>query len=75
MTASCCSHPGGLSASIIRARALRAPGVRPVRAIPWGLLAGVGLLVAAATLLAPEQPAAQAEICQRHNGAAACRIW
>jgi hypothetical protein len=32
-----------------------------------------GLL--AALLLAPEQPQAQADICQRHNGAAACRVW
>ncbi|MEY4772775.1 hypothetical protein [Vulcanococcus sp.] len=32
-----------------------------------------GLL--AALLLVPEQPQAQADICQRHNGAAACRVW
>ncbi|MBU6353904.1 MAG: hypothetical protein KGQ81_02985 [Cyanobacteria bacterium REEB498] len=29
----------------------------------------------AVLLAAPEQPQAQAEICQRHNGAAACRVW
>ena len=29
----------------------------------------------AALLLLPEQPQAQADICQRHNGAAACRVW
>ena len=34
----------------------------------------IGLVLGAA-LLAPEQPRAQAEICERHNGAAACRIW
>jgi len=28
-----------------------------------------------ALLLVPEQPQAQADICQRHNGAAACRVW
>jgi hypothetical protein len=28
-----------------------------------------------ALLLVPEQPKAQADICQRHNGAAACRVW
>ncbi len=38
-------------------------------------LALVGLFLALAALLAPEQPRAQAEICERHNGAAACRVW
>jgi hypothetical protein len=28
-----------------------------------------------AALMAPEQPMAQASICERHNGAAACRVW
>ena len=41
--------------------------------------AGVGLAVLAllllAALLAPEQPIAQGSICERHNGAAACRVW
>jgi hypothetical protein len=32
-------------------------------------------LVLAAALLAPEQPVAQGDICQRHNGVAACRVW
>jgi hypothetical protein len=31
--------------------------------------------VLAVLLLAPEQPQAQADICQRHNGATACRVW
>lgn len=75
MTASCCSFPGGLSTPIIGARPLPAPARRAARSLPLGWLLGVGLLVAGASLLAPEQPAAQAEICQRHNGAAACRIW
>jgi len=39
------------------------------------LLPAVLGLVLGAALLAPEQPRAQAEICQRHNGVAACRIW
>jgi hypothetical protein len=39
------------------------------------LLPAVVLLVLAAAVLAPEQPDAQAEICERHNGAAACRVW
>jgi hypothetical protein len=32
-------------------------------------------LVLAAVLFAPEQPIAQADICERHNGTAACRVW
>lgn len=32
-------------------------------------------LLGAALLLAPEQPIAQADICARHNGSAACRVW
>ena len=39
------------------------------------VLPAVVALVLGAALLAPEQPAAQAEICERHNGVAACRIW
>ncbi|MEN9541153.1 MAG: hypothetical protein RLZZ459_1244 [Cyanobacteriota bacterium] len=35
----------------------------------------VGVLLIAAVVLAPEQPLAQADICERHNGAAACRVW
>jgi hypothetical protein len=37
---------------------------------------GIALaLVLLALLVAPEQPADQEAICQRHNGAAACRVW
>jgi hypothetical protein len=46
--------------------------------VPAGGLPGlalVGLLLLLAGVLAPEQPADQADICQRHNGAAACRVW
>jgi hypothetical protein len=32
-------------------------------------------LLLAAALVAPERPADQEAICQRHNGAAACRVW
>jgi hypothetical protein len=38
-------------------------------------MAVIGLLLLLAALLAPEQPLAQADICQRHNGLAACRVW
>ncbi|WP_424174558.1 hypothetical protein [Vulcanococcus sp.] len=38
-------------------------------------LTALALTLFSALLLAPDQPQAQAEICQRHNGAAACRIW
>ena len=43
----------------------------------WGAssLALVVLLLLGAALIAPEQPVAQADICERHNGAAACRVW
>jgi UDP-GlcNAc:undecaprenyl-phosphate GlcNAc-1-phosphate transferase len=38
--------------------------------------AGVVLvLFGAAVLVAPEHPQDQAAICQRHNGADACRVW
>jgi len=79
MTASCLSTPclapagfvplasGRLSARLRAAR-------RGTRGCAGGLLAVVALLLAAA-LLAPEQPLAQASICERHNGAAACRVW
>ncbi|MEX1317938.1 MAG: serine protease inhibitor [Synechococcaceae cyanobacterium] len=57
--------------------------VRPARlgppspSQPLGLhiLLAVGLLVLVAAALAPEHPQHQAAICQRHNGAAACRVW
>jgi hypothetical protein len=35
----------------------------------------VVVLSLAAVLIAPEQPHDQAAICQRHNGAEACRVW
>ncbi len=64
MTASCFSTsyaPRSVSLPRVRAGQLVAP------AIVAALLAVL--------LAAPEQPQAQAEICQRHNGAAACRVW
>ena len=33
------------------------------------------LLVLAAVVIAPERPQDQEAICQRHNGAVACRVW
>jgi len=82
VTASCFSTPlaGALSASLSgslsaplarRARPIRE--IAPVRGLTG--LAAVGLLLLLAGLLAPEQPSAQADICQRHNGVAACRVW
>ncbi|MBM5826968.1 MAG: hypothetical protein FJ050_02765 [Cyanobacteria bacterium M_surface_7_m2_040] len=50
----------------------QASGHAGVHAAP-ALLAVV--LSLAAVLIAPEQPHDQAAICQRHNGAAACRVW
>jgi hypothetical protein len=38
-------------------------------------LYAVAALLLLAVLLAPEQPLAQASICERHNGPAACRVW
>ncbi len=48
---------------------------------PFGLGAGPAALLLAlvlllvATLVAPEQPGSLGSICQRHNGAEACRVW
>jgi len=33
------------------------------------------VLLLVATLVAPEQPGSLGSICQRHNGAEACRVW
>jgi len=32
-------------------------------------------VLAAALMLAPEDPGAQASICQRHHSPAACQVW
>ena len=40
-----------------------------------GGLAVIAAILLGVALLAPEQPVAQADICQRHNGLAACRVW
>lgn len=89
MTASCLSTPFAPPSSprLRRVRPL-APGPRPGTALPseassgdlggagcWPVAGLVALLLLAAALVAPEQPAAQAAICERHNGAAACRVW
>ena len=77
MTASCFSTPLTVGRALQRPVSLlaTAPGVRTRiqrRQLVWP---AVVALVLGAALLAPEQPAAQAEICERHNGVAACRIW
>ena len=73
MTASCLSTPlpRPLLARPVRqrCRSARALGSQSV------VLAMVGAALVVAALLVPEQPAAQADICQRHNGVAACRVW
>jgi hypothetical protein len=77
MTASCFSTPLAVGRVLERRAPLLAslPVARPrIRRRQLVLPAVVALLLGAA-LLAPEQPAAQAEICERHNGVAACRIW
>jgi hypothetical protein len=61
MTASCFFTPLPVARLRVRPRQL--------------LLPAVVVMVLAAAVLAPEQPAAQAEICERHNGVAACRVW
>lgn len=33
------------------------------------------VMLAVATLVAPEQPLVHASICERHHGVAACRVW
>jgi hypothetical protein len=79
MTASCLSTPLPVARALPVAPGLERSSLRvsgPSRVRVRGLLlpAVLGLVLGAA-LLAPEQPRAQAEICQRHNGVAACRIW
>ena len=79
MTASCFSTPLSVAHALpvahgLQRPALRATGRTRVRVRGLLLPAVLGLVLGAA-LLAPEQPRAQAEICERHNGVAACRIW
>ena len=69
MTASCFSTPLPVAHVLPVAHGRARAHVRGL------LLPAVLGLVLGAALLAPEQPRAQAEICERHNGAAACRIW
>jgi len=61
-----------LRGPVLRARRSQRPIRRRAAELALPL---VLVLTLAAALLAPEQPGAQAEICQRHNGASACRIW
>ena len=70
MTASCFSTPSAFNPSLA-AGAPVIPRLRVRQLVAPAVVAGL----LAALLLAPEQPQAQADICQRHNGAAACRVW
>ena len=81
MTASCLSTPrlmsAGATATAFTAAAMATPRRLPTarrRRGASGLLLVAALLLLA-VLMAPEQPLAQASICERHNGAAACRVW
>jgi len=69
MTATCFSTPLPVASS------LACTMVRPRVRRRQLLLPAVVALVLAAALVAPEQPQAQADICERHNGPAACRVW
>lgn len=62
---------GGLRPSLLPVEPLLRQGER--RTLGCVLL--VASLLMAAAWLAPEQPQAQADICLRHNGVAACRVW
>ncbi|WP_415399237.1 hypothetical protein [Synechococcus sp. W4D4] len=66
-----------MSRAPVRARPRRRPQRLGIAGLERRLigLSALAAMVFAALLLAPDQPQAQAEICQRHNGAAACRIW
>jgi len=76
------SGPGVVSARH-RSRAARVQltaGPRNRFASHWQRQAAAPALLAAVLLLvagiaAPERPADQAAICQRHNGVDACRVW
>ena len=65
-----CARRGGRRPGTARSQA-----GRQARAGGWSLAWLVAVLLAAAAVLAPEQPSAEAAICQRHNGEAACRVW
>jgi hypothetical protein len=85
MTSSACSLPAGVerhrSSSARTQSLLGQRTLRPAsRQRSWQREAAVPALFAAVLLLvaviaAPERPADQAAICQRHNGVDACRVW
>jgi hypothetical protein len=56
-------------------RAVKAPCRPVVRRDALVPAALAGLLMLAATVVAPERPQDQEAICQRHNGVDACRVW
>ena len=66
------------SSPLAPARSVLLPGLllpAARRSVGLGALMVVGVVLASAMLLAPEQPVDQAAICERHNGAQACRVW
>jgi hypothetical protein len=73
MTASCLSTP--LSRPLLPRPARQRRHSSTALCSQHRVLAIVGAVLVGAALLVPEQPAAQADICQRHNGVAACRVW
>jgi hypothetical protein len=68
------SHPAFQAASH---RAVVMPRRRhTAAAVPMGRPLGLAaVLVLLALVLVPEHPGDQEAICQRHNSAAACRVW
>ncbi|MFN9870726.1 MAG: hypothetical protein ACK55E_04715 [Cyanobacteriota bacterium] len=70
---------GAVPAALRQRRRRGAAHHRQISTTSSGFPAAPLLLTAAlllmAVLVAPERPADQEAICQRHNGAAACRVW
>lgn len=56
-------------------RRRKRPGPPPAHRDALVPAALAGLLLLAATVVAPERPQDQEAICQRHNGVDACRVW
>ncbi len=72
MASSCFSASRLLPASLPRPGQVRLWSFpRALGALPLVVVA----LVLTAALVAPEQPAQLAALCERHNGPAACRVW
>lgn len=70
--------------SVVQPRGVRRPLEGPRRSMRRAFPAvascssvlGMALvLMLVAAVVAPEQPVRQGDICERHNGPAACRVW